>query len=347
MEGIPVTVSNAAKREMVRQLSTTGSVTAFADASVVSEVAGVIEDLLVERGQTIKKGDKIAVVEHAEASARLQEARAALQAAQAQLLQAEARLRNVEVEHERIITLFKDGVASQQMLDGYDANREVAIATKAVTVAQVAQAEAAVQQAQVFMENHTIRAPISGVITARYVDEGDKNNPSEPIVSIAQTNPLKVLCDFPECDLPFLHTGQKASLGVDAYPGETFPAEVKIINPSMDPAARTVGVELRAANPNNRLRSGMFARVTVRGDKLEVLAVPDDAVTRMPGTGVEFVFLVDGNRNARRVDVKTGIKADGWTGVSGEIQAGDQVAVEGQNNLKTGSRVRVVTTTVE
>lgn len=333
-------------REMVLQLTATGSVAPFAEAAVVSEVAGTIEDLPVEKGQEIKKGDIIAVVEHAEASAGLQEAEAALQAAQAQLLQAEAKLRNVETEHKRISILFDDGVASQQMLDEVDAGRDVAVAAKEVALAQVAQARAAVQQARVFLDNHTILAPISGMITERYVDEGDKNNPSEPIVSIAQTDPLKVLCDFPECDLPLLRLGQNAFLEVDAYPGERFPSEVKIIDPCMDASARTVGAELWAANTENRLRAGMFARVTVMGGKREVLAVPDDAIITMPGTGAEFVFLIDGS-TARRVDVKTGRRVGGWTEVSGEISPGVPVAVEGQNNLKSGSTVRVVSTTVE
>jgi len=345
-EGIPITVSEAAMREMVMQLSATGSMNAFAEAAVVSKVAGVIEELPVEKGQQIRRGDITAVVEHAEASAALQQADAALQAARAQLLQAEAKLRNVEIERKRVVTLFEDGVASQQMLDAQDANRDMAAAAREVAVAQVAQARAAVEQARVMVENHTVRAPIGGIITARYVDLGDKNNPNEPIVSIAQVDPLKVLCDFPERDLSFLQVGQSAVLVVDAYPGERFPAEVKIINPCIDAGARTVGVELWAANPDDRLRAGMFARVTVLGEKKEVLAVPSDALTRIPGTGVDFVFIVDGDV-ARRADVQTGRRSGGWTEVAGDIRAGDVVAVEGQNNLKSGSAVRIVSRTAE
>jgi RND family efflux transporter MFP subunit len=341
---IPVTVSKAALRKMTLQLHSTGTAHAFAEAAVVSEVAGTIEKLFFEKGQRIEKGQVIAIVEHAEASARLQEAEAALQAAKAQLVQAQAKLRNVEIEHKRVSTLFDDGVASQQTLDEIDANRDMAAAATDVARAQIAQAEAAVQQARVFLENHTVRAPIGGVVTNRFVDEGDKNNPSDPVVAIAQLDPVKIQCDFPECDLPFLRIGQKGFIEADAYPGERFPAEIKIISPCMDAATRTVGVELWAPNSDNRLRAGMFARVTVLGEPLEVLAVPDDALTRIPGTGVEFVFILDGNK-ARRTDLETGYKADGWTGVSGDIKPGDLVVIEGQNNLKTGSLARIVSTT--
>jgi HlyD family secretion protein len=341
---IPVAVSNAALRTMTLELRSTGSVNAFADAAVVSEVAGTIEKLPVERGEQIKKGEIIAVVEHAEASARLQEAQAALQAAQAQLLQAEAKLKNIETEHKRVNSLFDDGVASQQRLDEIEANKDVAVAGRGMAVAQIAQAEAAVQQARVFLENHTICAPISGIITNRFFDEGDKNNPSEPIIAIAQMDPVKIRCDFPERDLPALHLGQKAHVEVDAYPGEIFAAEVKIISPCVDAVSRAVGVELWAPNPDGRLRAGMFARVTVVGDTFEILAVPDDALTRMPGTGVEFVFLLDG-KQARRADLKTGYRFGGWTAVTGEVKPGDPVVVEGQNNLKSGSMVRIITPT--
>jgi len=84
----------------------------------------------------------------------------------------------------------------------------------------------------------------------------------------------------------------------------------------------------------------MFARVTVIGDEVEMLAVPGDAVTSIPGTGAQFVFVIDGD-HARRVDVKVGVRAEGWTEVSGDVQPGDMVVVEGQGNLKSGSRVRI------
>jgi len=338
---VPVTVEKAAKKTMTRQLSATGSILAFADAAVVSEVAGVIEDLPIEKGQEVKKGQMVAIVEHAEASARVLEAEAALQAAQAQVLQAEAKLRNVEVEHSRVSTLFADGVASQQMLDAIDANRDVAAAAKEMAVAQVAQAGAALQHVRVYLENHTVCSPMEGVVTARYVDAGDKNNPSEPIISIARMDPVKVVCDFPERDLPFLKCGQVAYLEVDAYPAERFPAEVKIVSPSMDSSARTVAVELWAPNGEGRLRAGMFARVVVLGEEVEVLAVPDDALTRIPGTGVEFLFVID-DSTARRVDVQRGRHSGGWTEVSGALAPADLVVVEGQNNLRSGASVRIV-----
>jgi membrane fusion protein (multidrug efflux system) len=339
---IPVAVAQSTMRTMTLHLTSTGTVAAFAEAAVVSEVAGTIEKLFFERGQQIKKGETIALVEHAEASARLQEAEAALQAARAQLLQAEAKLRNVETEHKRITTLYDDGVASQQMLDEINANRDATVAAREVAVAQIAQAEAAVQQAKVFLGNHTIRAPISGIVTERFVDEGDKNNPSEPVVKIARMDPVKIRCNFPERDLPSLSVGQQGTVETDAYPAEQFPAEVKIISPCLDSAARTVEVELWAPNPDGRLRAGMFARVTLIGKPMEVLAVPDDALTRIPGTGVEFVFVID-RKVARRADLETGYRAEGWTEVSGEIQPGDVVVVEGQNNLKSGSAVRIIT----
>jgi RND family efflux transporter MFP subunit len=340
--GVPVAVSHATMRTMILQLTSTGTVAAFAEAAVVSEVAGTIEKLFFERGQQIKKGETIAIVEHAEASARLQEAEAALQAARAQLLQAEAKLRNVETEHKRITTLYEDGVASRQMLDEINANRDATVAGREVALAQIAQAEAAVRQARVFLENHTICAPISGIVTERFVDEGDKNNPSEPVVKIARMDPVKIQCNFPERDLSSLSIGQQGIAETDAYPTEKFPAEVKIISPCLDAAARTVEVELWAPNPDGRLRAGMFARVTLMGKPMEVLAVPDDALTRIPGTGVEFVFVVD-RKIARRTDLEAGYRAEGWTEVSGEIQSGDVVVVEGQNNLKSGSAVRIVT----
>ncbi len=341
---VPVTVSKAAIRVVSMQMSATGDVKPFAEASVISEVAGVIEKLPVERGQRIEAGDVVAVVEHAEASASVRQAEAALQVARAQVLQAKAALANLEIERERAQELFEAKTASKQMLDSINSNRDVSAAAKEVALAQVAQAEAALEQARVFLANHTICAPISGVITDRYVDAGDKNNPSQPIVSIAQVNPVKVLCDFPERDLSLLLVGQNARIQLDAYPGEEFTAQVTIISPVMDPVARTVAVELRSPNPDGRLRPGMFARVTVIGEETEILAVPDDALMRIPGTSAQFVFVVE-DKVARRVDLRVGRKAGEWTEVSGDIRAGGIVVVEGQSNLRSGDRVRIASET--
>ncbi|UCD56462.1 MAG: efflux RND transporter periplasmic adaptor subunit, partial [Candidatus Hydrogenedentota bacterium] len=220
---VPVTVSRAAVRTVTMEMSTTGDVRAFAEVSVISEVAGTIESLPVERGEKVDAGGVIAVVEHAEASASVRQAEAALQAARAQVLQANATLKNLDVECERIRELFDAGTASKQVVDDISTRRDVAVAAKELALAQVAQAEAAVEQAGVFLENHFIHAPIGGVITERYVDRGDKNSPSEPIVSIAQVDPVKVIGDFPERDLPLLRVGQSAYLEVDAYPGKSFP----------------------------------------------------------------------------------------------------------------------------
>jgi len=195
----------------------------------------------------------IAVVEHAEASAAVRQAEAALQAAKAQVIQVEATLKNLRIEFDRIVELFDAGATSKQALDGIESNRDVASASKEVAIAQVAQAEAALEQARVSLANHFIHAPISGVITKRYVDEGDKNNPNEPIITIAQMDTVKVMCDFPERDLPLLRVGQNARLEVDAYTGEEFPAEISIISPVVDPVARTVAVELVASNAEGHL----------------------------------------------------------------------------------------------
>jgi len=337
---VPVTVSRAVMRTTTLRMKTTGDIRAFAKASIVSEVAGTIEKLRVERGEPIASGDVIAVVEHAEASAAVRQAEAALQAAKAQVIQVEATLKNLRIEFDRIVELFDAGATSKQALDGIESNRDVANASREVAIAQVAQAEAALEQARVSLANHFIHAPISGVITKRYVDEGDKNNPNEPIITIAQMDTVKVMCDFPERDLPLLRVGQNARLEVDAYTGEEFPAEISIISPVVDPVARTVAVELVASNAEGHLRPGMFARVTVIGDEVEMLAVPGDAVTSIPGTGAQFVFVIDGD-HARRVDVKVGVRAEGWTEISGDVQPGDMVVVEGQGNLKSGSRVRI------
>ncbi|CAD7776367.1 MAG: Barrel-sandwich domain of CusB or HlyD membrane-fusion [Candidatus Methanoperedenaceae archaeon GB37] len=106
-------------------------------------------------------------------------------------------------------------------------------------------------------------APISGVITARYVDEGAMMDIKKPIVRITDDSIVKVNVAINEKDLPYVKIGQIAYIKVDAYPDKVFKGEVKVINPRIDPATRTALIEIHIQNPKRLLKAGMFAHVNL------------------------------------------------------------------------------------
>ncbi len=372
---VPVTTFVAEKHPIEQTVDLTGSVTASKTVTVYSEVTGVIEKLLVERGMKVGRGDVIAVVEHkAETAQRkglvaaveaakvgIRQAEAAVEVARATLEQAEAQLENATLEKDRIENLYKQSSTSKQKFDTVTAQYKVAVAGRDLAAANlraaqesVARAEVGLTQAQVALEqmdiriaDYTIRAPIGGVVSRRFVDEGAMDNPALPIVEIMDTSVLKVNCDVAQVDAGKVREGQPAELTTDTYPGYTFEGTVKIVNPALDPGTRTMPVEIRAGptpvsgetGDTVRLKPGMFVKLSIATGEKTVLAVPRDCLMRLPGTGVYYLFVVkDGTAEKRTVEV--GISRGNLVEILSGLKEGDRVVVKGQVNLRAGTPVR-------
>ncbi|MBW1723151.1 MAG: efflux RND transporter periplasmic adaptor subunit [Deltaproteobacteria bacterium] len=371
---VPVTTVVVRKHAIKQTLALTGSVEAFRRVTVYSKVTGVIEKLLVERGMKVKKGDVIAVVEHETELAQRKELLAAVEAAkvgvrqaeaadgvaQAALQQAEAQLENAVLEKTRAQNLYADNSIPKQKYDAIMAQYKIALAGRDLAAAKVKAAQAALAQAKVGLKqaeaalyrldtriaDYTIRAPIAGVVTARFVDEGAMDSPSLPIVEIMDTSILKVNCDVAQVDAAKVKEGQEVKIITDAYPGVEFEGKVAIVNPSLDSKTRTLPVEIRttgkpvagkgegAVSP----KPGMFVKLTIAIGEKTALAVPRDCLMRLPGTGVYYLFVVkDGKAEKRTVEV--GVGRDNLVEIISGVTEGDRVVIRGQANLKSGTPV--------
>jgi len=208
------------------------------------------------------------------------------------------------------------------------------------------QANAALESLDVRIADYTIRAPITGVVTARFVDEGAMDNPALPIVEIMDTSLLKVNCDVAQVDAAKVAEGQEVKIVTDAYPGVEFEGKVAIVNPSLDGRTRTLPVEIRttgkpAAGKGEAavsLKPGMFVKVTIAIGEKTALAVPRDCLMRLPGTGVYYLFVVkDGKAEKRTVEV--GVGHDNLVEIISGVKEGERVVIRGQVNLRTGTPV--------
>lgn len=128
-------------------------------------------------------------------------------------------------------------------------------------------------------KNSEIKSPISGIVTARNYENGDLFA-SMPILHIMQINRLKVMANVSEQYYPNVKVGQTVEISVDIFPGEVFEGKVSRINPALDAATRTFGVEVTIPNANERLRPGMFARATFNMGQREAVMVDDIAVQK-------------------------------------------------------------------
>jgi RND family efflux transporter MFP subunit len=152
---------------------------------------------------------------------------------------------------------------------------------------------------------------------------------------------VKVEADIPESEFAWTKVGAPAFISVDAYPGAEFRGAVTLVNPSIDPMTRTFHVKLEIPNPDKRLKPGMFARVRIQVRQERKPGVPMEALSRLPGTGVFYVFaVVDGKAQKRNVEL--GLREGNWAVVEEALSVGDQVVVAGPADLQTGTPVTVM-----
>jgi len=310
-EAIPVEVTFAIRGDIERTLSFSGTVEPWREASLGAQISGRVEKIFVEVGEEITSG------------------RLLVQMSGEQLTQAEAQFRSAEKDWKRMKSLLDKGTITQQAFEKIDASYEAARAGY-----------------ELVLESTRIKAPFSGTITAKYLEEGEVftlvpgTAGSPAILELMQVNPVKVTLQVAERDLPDLRRGMPVRLTTDAYPEREFTGKVNRIDPTIDPRFRMGGVELQIGNPGRLLKPGMFARVTVvLEEHKQVLTLPAECVLTENGEG--FVYLVD-DGIARKQLVNTGLSTSGVVEVLSGVTPDDIVIRVGQRIVTPGEKVKVV-----
>ena len=305
VESAPMVSVITAARESIPQTSLYSSTV---QANVVNNIApqsgGRIQKLNVEVGDFVAKGQILAEMDRV------------------QLEQAGLKLKNDETELERVRQLLAQGGISQADFE----QLELACNVSRSTYSNL-------------LENTVLRSPVSGVVTARNYDRGDMYGMAQPIYTVQQITPVKILVPISETDYTRVKKGDKVEITADALPGKTFSGTVNRLYPTMDAATHTFNVEVLVANTKRELRPGMYARVTVNfGDSFNI-AVPDTAVSKMQGAGTRSVFVIDDEGKAAIKVVTIGRHFDGKYEILSGLEEGDKVVVKGNSTLKAGQSV--------
>ncbi len=220
--------------------------------------------------------------------------------------------------------------------------------TVSVSALERAESELKVRQARVAalhaqIGKKSITAPFDGVVGLRRVDLGQYLQPGQVIVNLQDLSMM--LCDFTvsQKDLPALAVGQGVRMSADAWPGEGFEGTIAAIEPQVDAKTGMVAVQASFANPDRRLRPGMFARVEIeRPAAGKVVTVPASAVSyNLHGDSVFVVREVNGTKSVERAVVKLGDRRDGMVVIRQGIKPGDLVVTSGQVKLENGSLVQI------
>jgi Cu(I)/Ag(I) efflux system membrane fusion protein len=186
-----------------------------------------------------------------------------------------------------------------------------------------------------------VRAPVDGYVTTLAVREGAQVVPGMPIVEVADLAQVWIMLDVPEAQAGRVRPGNAVEFALPALPGERFTGSIDYVYPELDTRTRTLRARAVIQNPEDRLRPGMYADVTISGDVHDdVLLVPSEAVIR---TGTRDVVIVDeGAGRFRPVAVRVGPESAHDTVILAGLEAGQRVVTSGQFLIDSEANVRGV-----
>ena len=301
-----VTVVTAGKQDVPQTSVYTSSVEPYAKNNIAPQTSMRISKINVEVGDFVRAGQILAEMD------RLQ------------LQQAELQMKNNETEFNRLKGLYDAGGLSKSDLDAIELSYKVSKTNY-----------------DNLLQNTILRSPINGVVTARNYDKGDMYSMSQPIYTVEQIAPVKLLVGISESDYSKVKKGNEVNITVDAFPGKVFIGKINRIYPTINEATHTFNVEVIVPNKDNVLRPGMYARVTVQFGVNHSVVVPDTAIVKQTGSGERFVYVLNADGTVTYQNVKLGRRIDSMYEILSGIEDGARVVTEGQVRLKDGVKVTV------
>jgi len=301
----------------VEYIHLTGTVEANRDVVVSAEESGVIRQVFMEKGTSVRAGQPIAKIDDRVLAAQVEQARA--QAALAE-----------ETWQRRKRLWEEDRVGS-----------ELAYLEARYAAEQAAANLATLKQR---LERTTVRAPIGGVLEDRRVEVGTMVSPGAVVARIVDLNPVKIAAGVPERYAADVLRGSEAVVTFDVLDGERFEGRISFVGSAVDPQSRTFPVEFTLPNPDRAIKPEMVAEMELTRRTLDdVLVVPQDALVRVEDGYVVFV-VEEGSEGvvARSRPVELGPSARNEVVIEEGIAAGDRLVVVGQQQVAAGDRVRIV-----
>ena len=284
----------------------TSNIEPFATNNIVSQTAGRIVSINVEVGDKVRKDQLLAKMDEVTlAKTRLQYI-------------------NDSTELARLTELYKIGAVAQSDFDMAKLAHNITKRTY-----------------NNLLENTYLRSPLNGVVTARNYDKGDMYSMALPIFVVEQIQPVKMLVNVSESLFTQVHEGMEFDINVDAYPGESFTGKVNLLYPTINAATHTFPVEVICENKDQRLRPGMFARVTANFGTNHHIVIPDVAVVKQQGSGEHFVYVLKPDNTVKYTLVELGKRMGNRYEIISGINEGDRIVTEGQIRLKDGVNVTV------
>lgn len=326
--GIEVTTAPVVRGEIAQRISAPGTLAALRESRIGTEVRGRLQEVFVSEGDRVEAGDPLFQIDPEPYELALRQAEAGLDLARAERRQGSADLK-------RARALLGKDVVSRQEVD----RMQTALA---VAQAHERQAAEAVELAELNLRRTRVRAPYAGEVAERLADEGTTAlaQPQTIVVVLQETHQLEARATIPETHMASIGVGDRALIYVEGIP-DPFQTTISSVGGVVDRATRTYEVKMEVANPEQRLKAGVFAHVEIEpGPKHGVLLVPRSAIRSEEGR-TRVLTVRDGLAVA--VPVELGLVSADSAEVLRGLEAGQQVIVgEAAQTIAPGMAVRVL-----
>ena len=368
----------AHKADIARAVNAEAVIFPIGQSAITPKINAPVKKFYVVRGQQVKKGQLLAELENRDLSAAAMDNKGAFEQAEAQYQtsvgatlpeetqKAELNVQTAQQEldaQQKLYNsredLYKQGALPRKDLDA--AGVSLAQAKSAYNIAkkhldalnaigkqqalksaggQLESAKGKLLASEAQLSYAEIRSPIDGVVTDRPLYPGEMANISTPLLTVMDVSQVIAKAHIPQLDATLLRKGDKASLmlpGLD----KSIPGTVTLVSPALDPNSTTVEIWVQAANPNQELRPGMTAQLSITAETVhDALVVPPSALLNAEGAKAQ-VMVIDGQSQAQSRDVRVGIQTPEEVQIVSGLQPGEQVVSQGAYGLPDKTRVRI------
>ena len=308
-------------------LPLSGSLAPLSQATIKAKVSGQVESTTLQEGMAVTAGQVLVQLDPGDLRARLTQQQAALDDAQAKLSLALKNANNNQA-------LLKQNYISQNAYDSTQNSVEVARAAVKSTGAMV-------DIARIALNDTVIHAPISGIVSKRLVQAGEKVAPDMPVYTIVNLSQLTLEAQVPASEIPRVKVGQDVQFKVDGYQQRDFHGKVARINPTTEAGSRSMLVYIAVANEDGALRGGMFAKGNIVTDRSRTAPIVPTAALRMD-QGRQVVYEVENGKIVAQ-PVQLGLRNDdeGYAEVTSGLGKGAYVIISRLDGIKPGNLVKL------
>lgn len=329
LEFLATDIATVQPRDLRQILRLSGSLRAVNQAAVKAKVPGEVREVLVREGEAVKAGQVLIKMDTSEYQSRVEQAKGSQLAARGQLDIATKTRDNNKA-------LLEKGFISKTAFDNAESQFNIARAN-------LESAKSALDVSQKLLNDTVIRAPISGLVSSRTIQPGEKVSADNRLLDVVDLNKLEMEAAVPASDIMNVALGQEVQVNIEGL-ADPLPGKVVRINPSTQTGSRSILTYIQVDNPKGVLRSGMFGEALLTlAKKSGVLTVPQSAVQSESAN--PYVYAIESERLVQK-SIVPGLRGDDGRGGAVEIitglENGAQIVRNNLGSLRPGTSVRII-----